>query len=98
MLYNFKNQKESLNNRIAIRSCSVSWYSFHYALRKKWSFPLRISSVKSLVARIFLQIWSYLLKKSLIENFIFCAGMLITNQKSLGFKIFLYIHVWIINF
>ena len=48
--------------------------------------------------RIFLQIWSDLLKKSLIENFIFCAVMLITNQKSLGFKIFLYIHVWIINF
>ena len=34
-------------------------------LHKKWSFPLRISSVK--VAK------SYLLKKSLMENFIFCA-------------------------
>ena len=45
-----------------------------YSLHKKWSFPLRI--------------WSYLLKKSLIENFIFCAVtvlviLLVVKQKSL---------------
>ena len=35
-------------------------------LHKNWSFPLRISSVKVS--------WSHLLKKSLMENFIFCAA------------------------
>ena len=39
-------------------------------LHKKWILPLRISSVK--ISRK-LRIWSYLLKKSLIENFILCA-------------------------
>ena len=51
------------------------------ALHKKWSFPLRISSVNvtksaetaDLVTFTKLRIWSHLLKKSLIENFIFCA-------------------------
>ena len=38
---------------------------------KKWSFPLRISSLN--VTFSFLRIWAHLLKKSLMENFIFCA-------------------------
>ena len=42
-------------------------------LHKKWSFPLRISAVISLFLSSFLQIWSCLLKNSLMENFIFCA-------------------------
>ena len=37
-------------------------------LHKKWSFPLRISSVN--VAKFFLWIWSHLLKICLMENFI----------------------------
>ena len=36
---------------------------------KNWSFPLRISSVNVTKLRI----WSNLLKKSLTENFMFCA-------------------------
>ena len=39
--------------------------SFEESLHKKWSFPLRISSVN--VTK------SHLLKKSLMENFIFCV-------------------------
>ena len=39
---------------------------------KKWSFPLRISSVIDQI-RGKLRNWSHLLKKSLMENFIFCA-------------------------
>ena len=35
------------------------------SLHNRWSFSLRISSVN--------EIWSHLLKKSLMENFIFCA-------------------------
>ena len=42
------------------------------ALHKKWSFPLRISSVNVIKSRK-LRIWSHLLKKPLLENFIFCA-------------------------
>ena len=41
-------------------------------LHKKWSYPLRISSV-NVTKSASLQIWSHLLKKSLMENFIFCA-------------------------
>ena len=41
-------------------------------LHKKWSFPLRISSKCDQICRK-LRIWSHLLKKSLMENFIFCA-------------------------
>ena len=40
---------------------------------KKWSFPLGISSVNASKSAVFLRIWSHLLRKSLIENFIFCA-------------------------
>ena len=43
----------------------------HYSPHKRWSFPLRISSVN--VTKSALRIWSHLLKKSLMENFIFCA-------------------------
>ena len=40
---------------------------------KKWNFPLRISSVNMTKIRSFLRIWSHLLNKSSMENFIFCA-------------------------
>ena len=40
---------------------------FHYAPHKKWSFPLRFFSVN--VTKLW--IWSHLLKKSVMENFIF---------------------------
>ena len=42
------------------------------ALDKKWSFPLRISSVN---VTNFLRIWSHLLTKSLMENFNFSEVM-----------------------
>ena len=52
-----------------------SWLTLH----KKWSFPLRISSVnRNCRNRRKLQIWSHLLKKFLMENFIFCA--VLTDQ------------------
>ena len=49
----------------------------HIPLHKKWSFPLRISSVnviKSLVSCGFNHIYW---KKSLMENFIFCAVLIV---------------------
>ena len=42
------------------------WARDFFTMHKKWSFPLWISTVN-------LRIWSYLLKKSLMENFIFCV-------------------------
>ena len=48
-------------------------------LHKKWSLRLRFSSV-NVAIRSFLQIWSHLLKKSLMENFIFC---IVTYMKNL---------------
>ena len=42
-------------------------------LHKKWSFPLRISTVNVTNPQFPADIWSHLLKKSLKENFIFCA-------------------------
>ena len=41
-------------------------------LRKKWSFPLRISSV-NVTKSVFLRIWSHLLNKCLMESIILCA-------------------------
>ena len=41
-------------------------------LHKKWSFPLRISSVNVTKSAV-LWIWSHSLEKFLMENFIFCA-------------------------
>ena len=42
---------------------------------KKWNFPLKTSSVNVTKSAVScgLRIWSHLLKKSLIENFIFCG-------------------------
>ena len=55
---------------IPIRTCPISYY--HYA--KEWSFPSGISPVNVCdQIRSFLRIWSHLLEKSLMENFIFCA-------------------------
>ena len=55
----------------------LRWYikrEVAITLYKKWSFPLRISSVnvtKSAISFGFLWIWWHLLKKYLLENFIF---------------------------
>ena len=48
---------------------------------KKWSFLLRTSSVCDQICSFF-QIWSHLLKKSLIENFIFCAVQISRRWKN----------------
>ena len=53
-----------------------------FTLHKKWGFLLRISSVNV--------IWSHLLKKSLIENLIFCAvscSRLANNENSMNQRI-----------
>ena len=53
--------------------CSTYFYkkcSFHCAKKK---FSIKDFSSKCDQIRSFLRIWSHLLKKSLIENFIFCA-------------------------
>ena len=47
----------------------VNCLSLHW----KWSFPLRISSVSVTKISSFLAIWSNLLKKSIMENLIFCV-------------------------
>ena len=44
-----------------------------YTLHKKWSFSIKDFSSKCDQIRSFLQIWSHLLEKSLMENFVFCA-------------------------
>ena len=60
-------------------------------LNKKLRFPLRISSVN--VTRK-LQIWSPLLKKSLMENFIFCAVKVIWKVvKKITYQWFIYTYL-----
>ena len=46
---------------------------FEPSLNKKLSFPLRISSVDATKSAVCCGFWSHLLKRSLKENFIFCA-------------------------
>ena len=48
-------------------------FSHKLAMHKKWSFPLRISSVNVNKFSGNCGIWSDLLKKWLMENSIFCA-------------------------
>ena len=43
------------------------------------NFPLRISSVY-VTKSTWMQIWSHLLKKSLMENFIFCAVLVVSHH------------------
>ena len=49
----------------------VQRFGFNQWRLKKWSFPLEISSVNEKLRK--LRLWSHLLKKFLIKNFIFCA-------------------------
>ena len=51
------------------REVPAQVYSSQFCVHKKWSFALRISSVNATKSAI----WSHLLKKSLMGNFIFCA-------------------------
>ena len=51
---------------------------FQNSIYKKWSFPIRTSSVNVTKSKRNCGIWSHLLKKSLIENFIFC-GLIVLN-------------------
>ena len=53
-----------------------------FTVHKKWSFPWRISSVN-----VTKRIWSHLLKKLLMENFIFYAVLLFFQKSS-------FIDVW----
>ena len=71
----------NLANRLFF-SASVTHHGLYNTLHKKWSFPLRISSSKCDQIRSFLWIWSHLMKKSLMENFIFCSviGPLLRRQ------------------
>ena len=46
---------------------------YSQVLHRRWSFLLRISSVFPRIKDFLLPIWSHLLKKSSMENFIFCA-------------------------
>ena len=56
---------------------------------QKIGFPLGISSVSVTICVGRLRIWSYLLKKSLVENFIFCA-VIRTNAKKKSLLMFTY--------
>ena len=47
-----------------------------YAPHKKWSFPLRISSVNVTKSAIFMQVCAHLLNTSIMENSILCAVLI----------------------
>ena len=57
-----------------------------YELHKKWSFLLRIFNKCDQICRK-LRIWSHLLKKSIMENSIFCAVMILIPIHHLSFLI-----------
>ena len=64
-------------------------------LHKKWSFPLRISSVNVTNFFSFLRIWSHLMKKSLMEHLIFCA--VLKEKYSWSLIIFLLINLILVR-
>ena len=66
----------------SMSSMTATNMSYIYSLptlHKKWSFPLRISSVNVAKSVVSCLIWSHLLKKSLMESFIFCTEQLVHN-------------------
>ena len=74
MLYKFIEEK-SFSSLINLDSENqvqvlIKFYLWCMTLHKNWNFPSRISSV----SRSFPQIWSHLLKKLSMENFISCAA------------------------
>ena len=60
--------------------CKVEAVTLKESLGKKWSFPLRISSVCDQI-RSFQLIWSHLLRKPLMENYIFLQWINTTIDK-----------------
>ena len=84
---NLKRKRKTKKNLAVFRKSN-----YINTLHKKWRFPLRISSVNVTKILRKLQIWSLLLKKSLMENFIFCA--VITVSFNLYKKIRYYL-AWI---
>ena len=53
---------------------------------QKMKFPLQISLVNVTKILSFLRIWSHLLKKSVMENFIFCA-VYYSHDETMQFRI-----------
>ena len=51
----------------------IKYLSIYRNTTQKMKFPIKDFFSKCDQIRSFLQIWSYLLKKSLMENFIFCV-------------------------
>ena len=76
-----------LTSCTVISKSSQSYMRFEViSLHKKWSFPLRISSVSVTKSAV--------LKKSLMENFIFCAVYIILCLIYFRFIECLYMHLF----
>ena len=69
---------------------SLALWKGSSSLHKKWSFPLRISSVNVTKSAVSEEIYwkSHLLKKSWMENFIFCAMRTEYIKQSLTLTLF----------
>ena len=65
---------------------NITWTKLmvFFSLHKKWSFPLRISLVNVTKSSGNSGFGHINLKKSLMENLIFCAVFLIMNNKKYG--------------
>ena len=74
----WKVHHKSFIKKLYTSSCKFPCTFSHSSLHKKWSFLLSISSVY--VTK------SHLLKKSLMENFIFCAVVTHSNADSFSMK------------
>ena len=67
---------------------TLLWFYSNYvksSLHKKWSFPLRISTVNVTKSAVLLRIWSHLLKKSLM--ILTWKNLSLTEKKSLKYKL-----------
>ena len=56
----------------------------HVSLHKKMKFSIKDFFSKCDQIRSFLRIWSHLLEKSLLENFIFCAVFINIKKETLA--------------
>ena len=72
-----------LDNTAYIGSfCAKFWYVYFFYCTKKMKFSIKDFLIKCDQIHRKLRIWSHLLKKPLIENFIFCAVFMADKQSA----------------
>ena len=89
---------ETWKSGVSYHSPFSSWQKAYQTLHKKMKFSIKDFFSKCDKLRIKLHIWWRLLKKSLMENFIFCVVRAWDSSKDFCWRTFLFIWISTFNF